>query len=104
MQILTNLSAKFNGGLVPDPADAAPRRVIQESPSKIPGAKRVKIRSGPYKVPGMTTKSPSGHAGMLENYPDINVEKPCEECVLLFQTAGFEYPNGTNANIDTGMW
>jgi hypothetical protein len=52
----------------------------------------------------MGKKSLSGHAGMLENYPDTNVEKPCEECTLLFQSAGLEYPNGTNANIDTGMW
>lgn len=52
----------------------------------------------------MSKKSTSGHAGMLENYPDTNVEKPCDECTLLFQSAGLEYANGTNANIDTGMW
>jgi hypothetical protein len=52
----------------------------------------------------MGKKSMSGHAGMLENYPDTGVEKPCEECTLLRQEAGLEYPNGTNANIDTGMW
>jgi len=52
----------------------------------------------------MGKKSMSGHAGMLENYPDTGVEKPCVECTLLRQEAGMEYPNGTNANIDTGMW
>ena len=65
----------------------------------------MKIRSGPYKVGNMTRKSYSGHAGMLENYPDTTVEKPCsDECTILTQEAGLEYPDGSNANIDTGMW
>ncbi|KAF2666114.1 hypothetical protein BT63DRAFT_416527 [Microthyrium microscopicum] len=56
----------------------------------------------------MSTKI-MGHAGMLWNYPDTKVEKPCDgECTLLQQQAGLEYPNGTNgaleANIDSGMW
>jgi hypothetical protein len=47
----------------------------------------------------------SGHAGMLENYPDSKIEKPCAgECTLLRQQAGLEYANGSDANIDTGMW
>lgn len=93
-----------NGGKVADPPGAAPRRQLLKTPSQIPGVKRVKIRSGPYLVPNMGVKSISGHAGMLENYPDNGVEKPCEECTLLWQQAGLEYANGSNANIDTGMW
>jgi hypothetical protein len=47
----------------------------------------------------------NGHAGMLENYPDVAVEKPCaSECTTLVQHAGLEYARGTNANIDTGKW
>jgi hypothetical protein len=41
---------------------------------------------------------------MLEGYFDKDVAKPCEECNILYQIAGLEYANGTNANIDTGMW
>jgi hypothetical protein len=53
----------------------------------------------------MSRKSISGHAGMLENYPDLAVEKPCSgECTILVQEAGLEYPDGRNANVDTGMW
>jgi hypothetical protein len=49
--------------------------------------------------------NPTGHAGMLEAYPDFNVEKPCTgECNILRQVGGLEYANGSNANIDTGMW
>ncbi|KAF2419607.1 hypothetical protein EJ08DRAFT_706428 [Tothia fuscella] len=102
----THQFAPFSGGYgkVPDPPGAAPRKQILTSPSKIPGAQRVKIRSGPYNVASMSKKSASGHAGMLENYPDTAVDKPCEECTLLWQQAGMEYPNGTVANVDTGMW
>lgn len=71
----------------------------------IPGVKRVKVRSGPYLVPSMAKRSYSGHAGMLENFPDFSVDRPCEgHCTLLNQVAGLEYADGKNANIDTGMW
>jgi hypothetical protein len=53
----------------------------------------------------MAEKSFSGHAGMLENYPDIKIDKPSEEdFTLLWQQAGLEYANGTDANVDSGMW
>jgi len=41
---------------------------------------------------------------MLWNYPDLNIPKPCNECTIVRQWAGLEYPDGKNANIDTGMW
>jgi hypothetical protein len=64
----------------------------------------VKIRYGPYSIPGPGTKGLTGEPGMLWNYPDIGVTKPCEECVLLNQQAGLEFINGSNANIDKGLW
>lgn len=91
-------------GKVPDPPGAAPRRIEMKSEIPLPGVKRVKIRSGPYKVPNMGVKSMGGHAGMLEGYFDKDVQKPCEECNILTQVGGLEYANGTDANIDTGMW
>jgi hypothetical protein len=46
------------------------------------------------------SKKVMGHSGMLLNYPDTAVEKPCEgECTLLWQQAGLEYPNGTNGML-----
>lgn len=73
--------------------------------SEIPGARRIKIRSRPYNVSNMRGKSINGHAGMLENYVDTAIKKPCsKECVILRQVGGLEYPNGDNANIDTGIW
>lgn len=89
----------FAYGKVPDPPGAAPRRVNLPTESKIPGAKRVKVRSGPYIVPNMGKKI-FGHNGMLYNHPDFVVERPCEgECTLLWQQAGLEYPNGTNGML-----
>jgi hypothetical protein len=41
---------------------------------------------------------------MIWNYPDTGVPKPCDECTIIAQVAGLEYPNGKNANIDTGLW
>src|SRR5580698_9567172 len=68
---------QYAGVLVSDPPGAAPRRVSLETDSKIPGVKRVKIRSGPYKAPNMSKKSfPTGEPGMLWNFPHRNIEKP----------------------------
>ena len=103
----TNLVTYFpgDGGKVPDVPGAAPRRQESRSESKVPGAKRVKIRSGPYRVPNMMKKNPTGERGMLWNYPDLLIERPCGgECTLLKQLAGLEYADGSEANIDSGMW
>jgi hypothetical protein len=67
--------------------------------------KKVKVREGPYNVPSMNKKSQSGHLGMLENFIDKNIAKPCNgECTILRQQAGLEYADGKDANIDSGMW
>jgi hypothetical protein len=97
---------QFAGVIVSDPPGAAPRRVPLKTDSQIPGVKRVKIRSGPYKAPNMSKMSfPTGEPGMLWNFPHRNIEKPCtDQCTILRQWAGLEYPDGSNANIDTGMW
>lgn len=78
--------------------------MIQQSTSKVAGAKRIKMRYGPYMVPGMNGTSITGETGMLWNYPDISVQKPGTEYTIVNQYAGLEYPDGSNANIDTGMW
>lgn len=91
------------GGKVADVPGAAPRRQIIEAQGLMPGTQRVKIRYGPYSVPGMMKKSIMGERGALWNCGDDQIEKPCDDCVLTKVVAGLEYPNGTNANIDTGL-
>jgi hypothetical protein len=92
-------------GRVADPAGATAKRVpLANRATSIPTAKTVKMRYGPYKVPNMGKKNIVGEEGSLWNYPDTRIEKPCEECVIVGMNAGLEYPDGKNANIDTGMW
>jgi hypothetical protein len=85
-----------------------PTRV--ELPSKhpeVPGFKTVKIRYGPYKVPnmGVTTKTLTGpEEGMLWNYPDSNIEKPCGDCMIVGIQPDYENLSGKSVNIDTGHW
>lgn len=74
-------------------------------PSKYPGAKKIKLRYGPYSVPSMSKKNGIGAEGMLSNYPDDKLMKPCDgECTIIGMKAGLEYPDTKNANINTGMW
>jgi hypothetical protein len=55
-------------------------------------------------VPNMNKTSIVGEQGMLWNYPDTSIAKPCTECTIVRQWAGLELPDGTNANIDKGLW
>lgn len=52
----------------------------------------------------MKTVNILGEEGALWNYADNVAPKPCEECVIVGINSGLEYPDGSNANIDTGMW
>jgi hypothetical protein len=90
------------GGKVPDPEGAVAKFVELEP--RVKGAKTVKVRYGPYKVPNMTVKNIAGEEGTLWNYPDNYVKKPCDECYVVGWNAGLEWPNGKNANINEGMW
>jgi hypothetical protein len=58
----------------------------------------VVMKYGPYLVPSSTETN-----GMKE-FTDSASEKPCSDCLIVSITAGLEYPNGTVANSDTGMW
>jgi hypothetical protein len=52
----------------------------------------------------MNKTSIVGESGMLWNFPDLNIPKPCTECTIIKQWAGLEFPDGRNANIDSGLW
>ena len=91
----------LSGGMLPTRVEVPPTH------PEVPGSKTVKIRYGPYRVPsmGVTTKTLTGNEeGMLWNYPDTNIQKPCGDCMLTGIVAEYEYLNGTKANIDSGQW
>ncbi|KAI9854883.1 MAG: hypothetical protein M1824_006514 [Vezdaea acicularis] len=62
------------------------------------GSKRVKIRYGPYIAPSIHDN------GGMEGFGAMDILKPCSDCTITWIQAGLEYPHGSNANIDTGMW
>lgn len=104
------LSLAKGYGKVADPPEAAniPRRQDLQSKIDVPGAKAVKMRYGPYKVKGVKTMgkaNPKGDIhGMLENWPDTDFPRPCEgDCTIIGMRAGLEYPDGKDANVDTGL-
>jgi hypothetical protein len=75
----------------------------------------VKIRYGPFTIPAMNQPS-TGFAwarplfglpperGSIWNQPVTNVRKPCDNCFITGMVAGLEYADGSNANINTGVW
>ena len=40
----------------------------------------------------------------MASFFNKNSTKPCEDCLITFIQAGLEYPDGTYANADTGLW
>jgi hypothetical protein len=61
-------------------------------------SERVKIRYGPFTVPAMSVNN-----GM-KTFTAPVAQKPCTDCLVTWIQAGLEYPNGTVANADTGLW
>ena len=61
-------------------------------------SKRTLLRYGPYKAPPFSEEN-----GMKE-FQEMDAEKPCMDCLLISIQAGLEYPNGSYANSNTGMW
>lgn len=59
---------------------------------------RVQISYGPFTAPSSTQNN-----GM-KDFQIGNITKPCSNCLITFMEAGLQYPNGTYANSNTGMW
>lgn len=62
-------------------------------------SQRRKLSYGPFPVPDMSINS-----GMID-YETL-VASPCPggDCLITWMRAGLEYPNGTEANANTGLW
>src|SRR4051794_34806092 len=61
-------------------------------------SKRVKIRYGPFTAP------PVSENDGMKDWRVPEAQMPCTDCLITWIRAGLEYPNGTNANADTGLW
>jgi hypothetical protein len=85
----------------------AGKTYMSASHSNIPGMKTVKMRYGPYTVPSnkVTTRTLTGsEEGMLWNYPDTSIAKPCNDCMVTAIIADYEDMQGNSVNINTGQW
>jgi hypothetical protein len=40
----------------------------------------------------------------MKNFGEESLQLPCTDCLITWMQAGLEYPDGTAANADTGMW
>jgi hypothetical protein len=71
---------------------------ITDAPND-PAGKLVKLRYGPLVVPAnsMFSVLPKEMGGPV-------IHKPCEECYLGAFQGGLEYEDGSEANVDTGMY
>jgi hypothetical protein len=104
------LGVKHALGLDKPPNDPSLPAVIQPLPAQFfpeAGSKRVKVRYGPYTSRSVLS---GGIELKLLNEPgmsdtgEYDATKPCTDCMLTYMHAGLEYSNGTDANIDSGMW
>ena len=82
---------------------------VQEGPSPVwPGARRKKIRSGPYRIPAISEKNVESYllnVQGLMNTIDFPAVRPCkDDCVLLGLTADLEYDDGRVADVASGAW
>jgi hypothetical protein len=58
----------------------------------------VLIKYGPF------TTLPSTTNNGIDTYEVLNAPTPCTDCLTTYIAADLEYPDGTPANTDTGLW
>jgi hypothetical protein len=105
------------------------KTVLKNRTPHIKNSKSVKIRYGPFTIkgggayvlslyslapfgqeyaPALAVKANITHSnggeGMIWNQPTPTISKPCSDCMIVGMNAGLEYPDGRDANTDTGLW
>ncbi|KAK1759558.1 hypothetical protein QBC47DRAFT_292019, partial [Echria macrotheca] len=60
-------------------------------------SQRVLVKYGPFPVP------PIGNSHTMGNFT-LPIPLPCSNCTVTHVLGGLEYPNGTTANTNTGMY
>jgi hypothetical protein len=82
----------------PLPAGVKPKILLTDKPND-PAGKHVKLRYGPFHIPpGVMFQALPEIAG------GVKIHKPCDECFLGAFQGGLEYEDGSEANVDTGMY
>jgi hypothetical protein len=68
-------------------------------PTPTPG-QTTPVTYGPYNIPATTPTE----MGMIHNGIAVAVAKPCTDCFVTGIQARLTNPDGTTANVDTGLW
>jgi len=85
---------------VPDHLPDAQEAVVEKLPPRHfaeVGAERVALSYGPFLVPSVKV-----NMGM-KSFTTTNLALPCRDCYVTGFQADLRYPNGTIANVNTGM-
>ncbi|KAM7188609.1 hypothetical protein V8F20_010496 [Naviculisporaceae sp. PSN 640] len=103
----TLLSLLFVGGSIglpqqPTPACAAgtnclASKALEPRFFKEYKSQRQSISYGPFTVPG------TGENHGMKTFSSL-IAPPCTDCYITHAQADLQYPNGTYANVNTGMW
>jgi hypothetical protein len=110
-ELVKSLPTVWKQGTTAPITGVAPKSLVPEVqivPSPLwPGAKRIKVRYGPHRLPGTGEKNWNN---VVLNHPGIatslkfNVKKPCEEdCMVLHIESGLEYDDGKEATMESGV-
>lgn len=102
--MLTSMSTAPSSGN--EPKSTVAEVQISESPT-FPGAKSIKVRYGPFRMPPKNEKNfnyvwwkVQGAATSFR----LNIKRPCEtECTILGIQADIEYADGSPANASNGV-
>jgi hypothetical protein len=90
----------------PPPKSDVPE-TVETAGQWFPNAKRVTVRYGPYRLPGIHEKNFESIflkvSGMTNTF-QMGVKKPCDSCVLLALDAGLQNADGSPANTTTGAY
>ncbi len=61
-------------------------------------SQRVQIKYGPFETPACDID------GGMRKFKTKHYTPPCQNCLITWMHAVLEYPDGTHANADTGLW
>jgi len=109
--LIGNIPSIILGGTTAPFSTNGPKSLVPEvrifKGEKFEGAKRVKVRYGPFRVPSNQEKNFNYLMWNVEGTSTsfhINVRRPCDdECMILGIQAGLEYADGTPADTNTDI-
>ncbi|RAY11795.1 hypothetical protein DPM19_27825 [Actinomadura craniellae] len=105
MLVAASLSTGTAGAVGKAAAPQAPQAAPAAAPAAaVPTTTKV-VRYGPFTLPGNPTGTHEERGLLAEiaaNEFAFDIPRPCDDCFITGIQPDFTYPDGTNANVDTG--